>query len=37
MATAAGATSTGGLAVFAIKNFSSKPDRNHQTNENKKE
>jgi hypothetical protein len=35
MVTAAGATSTGGLAMFAIKNFFSKPDRNHQTNETK--
>jgi len=36
MVTAAGATSTGGLAMFAIKNFFSKPDRNHQTNETRK-
>jgi hypothetical protein len=36
MLTAAGATSTGGLAIFAIKNFFSKPDRNHQTNETRK-
>jgi hypothetical protein len=36
MLTAAGATSTGGLTMFAIKNFVSKPDRNNQTNETKK-
>jgi hypothetical protein len=29
----AGATSTGGLAAFAVKQFFSKPNRNHQTNE----
>jgi hypothetical protein len=29
----AGATSTGGLAAFAVKNFFSKSDRNHQINE----
>jgi hypothetical protein len=29
----AGGTSTGGLAAFAVKNFFSKSDRNHQTNE----
>ena len=27
---------TGGLTMFAIKNFFSKPDRNNQTNETKK-
>src|SRR5436305_10701474 len=36
MVTAAGATSTGGLAMFAIKNFFFQPDRNHQTNETKR-
>src|SRR5437667_490440 len=36
MVAAAGATSTGGLAMFAIQNFFSKPDRNHQTNETKR-
>src|SRR5207247_1176637 len=36
MVTAAGATSAGGLAVFAIKNFFFQPDRNHQTNETKR-
>jgi hypothetical protein len=36
MVTAAGATSTGGVAMFAIKNFFSKSDRNHQTNKTKK-
>src|SRR5438046_10246190 len=36
MVTAAGATSTGGLAMFAIKNFLFQPDRNHQTNETKR-
>jgi predicted dithiol-disulfide oxidoreductase (DUF899 family) len=34
--TAAGATSTGGLTMFAIKNFFSKPDRNNQTNKTNK-
>jgi hypothetical protein len=29
----AGATSTGGLAAFAVKNSFSKSDRNHQINE----
>jgi hypothetical protein len=29
----AGATSTGGLAAFAVKQFFLKPNRNHQTNE----
>jgi hypothetical protein len=36
MLTAAGATSTGGLAAFAVKHFFFQPDRNHQTNETKK-
>jgi hypothetical protein len=36
MLTAAGATSIGGLTMLAIKNFFSKPDRNHQTNETRK-
>lgn len=30
---AAGATSAGGLAAFAMKQFFFQPDRNHQTNE----
>src|SRR5438132_12495260 len=33
MLTAAGATSTGGLAAFTVKKFVLKPERNHQTNE----
>ena len=33
MLAAAGATSTGGLAAFAVKRFFFQPDRNHQTNE----
>jgi hypothetical protein len=36
MLTAAGVTSTGGLTMFAIKDFLSKPDRNNQTDETKK-
>ncbi len=33
MLAAAGATSTGGLAAFAMKQFFFQPHRNHQTNE----
>jgi hypothetical protein len=33
MLTAAGATSTGGLAAFAAKRFFFQSDGNHQTNE----
>jgi hypothetical protein len=33
MLAAAGVTSTGGLATFAVKRFFFQPDRNHQTNE----
>ena len=35
MLAAAGATSTGGLAAFAMKQFFFQPHRNHQTNETK--
>jgi hypothetical protein len=33
MLAAAGATSTGGLAAFAVKQFFFQSNRNHQTNE----
>ena len=36
MLAALGATSTGGLAVFAVKQFFFQPNRNHQTNETRK-